>query len=288
MAQTIYASSTFTSGGVVNGQQVSVPVKVLPVDTAEAQALGAEKLKPEKSLNYSLGFTYEPTQNYRLTTDLYQIGIRDRIVSTSLLGGPAVSQILVANGLSPGLYAQYYTNAVDTRTRGIDIINEYRQQLDQYGQVRWSLAYNWNQTRIEKLQDTPPALASLGSNYQIFDRRLQKDLTVATPQSKLILAANWKVTAYTLNLALTRFGSYTEGDNNPINDRKFSAKWISDVDAAYDISKHFTVALGANNLFNVYPDKKGIKDWGGAYEYGQFSPFGFGGAYYYTRLAYNF
>ncbi|MGF6097808.1 TonB-dependent receptor plug domain-containing protein [Pseudomonas sp. 18175] len=288
LAQTIYASSTFTSGGVVNGQQVSVPVKVLPVDTAEAQALGAEKLKPEKSLNYSFGFTYEPTQNYRLTTDLYQIGIRDRIVSTSLLGGPAVSQILVANGLSPGLYAQYYTNAVDTRTRGIDIINEYRQQLDQYGQVRWSLAYNWNQTKIEKLQDTPPALASLGSNYQIFDRRLQKDLTVATPQSKLILAANWKVSAYTLNLALTRFGSYIEGDNNPVNDRKFSAKWISDLDAAYDINKHFTVALGANNLFNVYPDKKGIKDWAGAYEYGQFSPFGFGGAYYYTRLAYNF
>ncbi|MCF5723952.1 TonB-dependent receptor plug domain-containing protein [Pseudomonas syringae] len=288
LAQTIYASSTFTSGGVVNGQQVSVPVKVLPVDTAEAQALGAEKLKPEKSLNYSFGFTYEPTQNYRLTTDLYQIGIRDRIVSTSLLGGPAVSQILVANGLSPGLYAQYYTNAVDTRTRGVDIINEYRQQLEQYGQVRWSLAYNWNQTKIEKLQDTPPALASLGSNYQIFDRRLQKDLTVATPQSKLILAANWKVSAYTLNLALTRFGSYTEGDNNPVNDRKFSAKWISDLDAAYDINQHFTVALGANNLFNVYPDKKGIKDWAGGYEYGQFSPFGFGGAYYYTRLAYNF
>ncbi|MGY2141036.1 TonB-dependent receptor domain-containing protein, partial [Pseudomonas reactans] len=55
LAQTIYASSTFTSGGVVNGQQVSVPVKVLPVDTPEAQALGAEKLKPEKSLNYSFG-----------------------------------------------------------------------------------------------------------------------------------------------------------------------------------------------------------------------------------------
>ncbi|WP_458729724.1 TonB-dependent receptor plug domain-containing protein [Pseudomonas brenneri] len=224
LAQTIYASSTFTSGGVVNGEQVSVPVKVLPVDTPEAQALGAEKLKPEKSLNYSFGFTYEPTQNYRLTTDLYQIGIRDRIVSTSLLGGPAVSQILAANGLSPGLYAQYYTNAVDTRTRGVDIINEYRQQLEQYGQIRWSAAYNWNQTKIEKLQDTPAKLASLGSGYQLFDRRLQKDLTVATPQSKLILAANWKVSAYTLNLALTRFGSYTEGDNNPVNDRKFSAK----------------------------------------------------------------
>ncbi len=113
---------------------------------------------------------------------------------------------------------------MDTRTRGVDIINEYRQQLEQYGQIRWSAAYNWNQTKIEKLQDTPAKLASLGSGYQLFDRRLQKDLTVATPQSKLILAANWKVSAYTLNLALTRFGSYTEGDNNPVNDRKFSAK----------------------------------------------------------------
>ncbi|WP_324745750.1 TonB-dependent receptor plug domain-containing protein [Pseudomonas veronii] len=286
LAQTIYASSTFTSGGVVNGQQISVPVKVLPVDTPEAQALGAEKLKPEKSLNYSFGFTYEPTQNYRLTTDLYQIDIRDRIVSTSLLGGTTVSQILAANGLSPGLFAQYYTNAVDTRTRGVDIVNEFRQQLDQYGQVRWSAAYNWNQTKIEKIQDNPSQLS--GSGLQLFDRRLQKDLTVATPQSKLILAANWKVTDYNLNLAVTRFGSYIEGDNNPVNDRKFSAKWITDLDAAYDLTKHLTVALGANNLFNVYPDKNGIQDWAGGYKYGQFSPFGFGGAYYYMRLAYNF
>lgn len=286
LAQTIYASSTFTSGGVVNGQQISVPVKVLPVDTPEAQALGAEKLKPEKSLNYSFGFTYEPTQNYRLTTDLYQIDIRDRIVSTSLLGGTTVSQILAANGLSPGLFAQYYTNAVDTRTRGVDIVNEFRQQLDQYGQVRWSAAYNWNQTKIEKIQDNPSQLS--GSGLQLFDRRLQKDLTVATPQSKLILAANWKVTDYNLNLAVTRFGSYIEGDNNPVNDRKFSAKWITDLDAAYDLTKHLTVALGANNLFNVYPDKNGIQDWAGAYKYGQFSPFGFGGSYYYTRIAYNF
>ena len=288
LAQTIYSSSTFTSGGVVNGEQISVPVKVLPVDTPEAQALGAQKLKPEKSLNYSFGFTYEPVDNYRLTTDFYQIGIRDRIVSTSLLGGTGVSQILAANGLSPALYAQYYTNAVDTRTRGVDIVNEFRQQLGKYGNVRWSAAYNWNQTKIEKLQSNPEQLSSLGSQYTLFDRRLQKDLTVATPQSKLILASNWKVSDYDVNLAVTRFGSYIEGDNNPINDRKYSAKWITDLDVAYDLTRHLTLALGANNLFNVYPDKKGIKDWGGAYEYGQFSPFGFGGSYYYTRLAYNF
>ncbi|MET0949872.1 MAG: TonB-dependent receptor [Pseudomonas sp.] len=288
LAQTIYASSTFTSAGVVNGQQVSVPVKVLPVDSAEAKALGAEQLKPEKSLNYSFGVTFEPTDNYRLTTDFYQIAIRDRIVSTSLLGGSAVSQILAANGLSPSLYAQYYTNAVDTRTRGVDVVNEFRQNLGQYGLVRWSAAYNWNQTKIEKLQANPAALTGLGSQYQLFDRRLQKDLTVATPQSKLILASNWKVDDYDLNLAVTRFGSYTEGDNNPVNDRTYSAKWITDLDVAYAMSKSLTLALGANNLFNVYPDKKGISDWGGAYKYGQFSPFGFGGSYYYTRLAYNF
>jgi len=288
LAQTIYASSTFTSAGVVNGQQVSVPVKVLPVDSAEAKALGAEQLKPEKSLNYSFGVTFEPTDNYRLTTDFYQIAIRDRIVSTSLLGGSAVSQILAANGLSPSLYAQYYTNAVDTRTRGVDVVNEFRQNLGQYGLVRWSAAYNWNQTKIEKLQANPTALTGLGSQYQLFDRRLQKDLTVATPQSKLILASNWKVDDYDLNLAVTRFGSYTEGDNNPVNDRTYSAKWITDLDVAYAMSKSLTLALGANNLFNVYPDKKGISDWGGAYKYGQFSPFGFGGSYYYTRLAYNF
>ena len=93
---------------------------------------------------------------------------------------------------------------------------------------------------------------------------------------------------WTLNLTLTRYGEYTEGSNIPANDRTYSAKWITDIDVAYDVTQNLTVALGANNLFDEYPDSIGIVPWAGTYEYGMFSPYGLGGGYYYGRVSLAF
>ncbi|AZC16855.1 TonB-dependent siderophore receptor [Pseudomonas sp. CMR5c] len=288
LAQSVFSTtSTVTQFGAA-GTTTSVRTKQMRPDSPEAIALGAKDLEPETSRNYSLGFTAEPTERLRLTADFYLIDIDKRILQTGILKGPAVSQILVENGLSPNLAGQYYTNAADTRTKGVDVVADYSQSFGEYGTAKWSIAYNHNKTTIRDLADTPAALSRLGAGYVLFDRQQQIDLTQSTPKDKWILSTNYKVGDWTTNLQLTRFGEYTEGSNIPANDRTYSAKWITDLDVAYDVTQNLTVAVGANNLFDVYPDKIGLKAWAGTYEYGMFSPYGLGGGYYYSRVSLAF
>jgi len=298
LAQTIFASSTFTSvqcpppaGVVANcipGQPyVSTPTKVLPVFSPAAIALGAQPLRPETSLNYSVGLTAEPVSQLRLTLDAYQIEIQDRIVDTGTIKGPVVGTILAANGLQSDLSISYYTNAVDTRTRGIDAVAEYSLELDDWGHLRLSAAYAWTKTTITHLKPTPTVLANLG--YGLFDRQKQADLTVAQPRDKIVLGATWVRGPLAVGLHETRYGSWTEAGAQPISDRTFSAKWIADLDVAYDIDPQTTVALGANNLFDQYPDKIGILSPDtGTGQFGNLSPFGITGGYYYGRVTRRF
>jgi iron complex outermembrane receptor protein len=68
---------------------------------------------------------------------------------------------------------------------------------------------------------------------------------------------------------------------------KFSPKGIADLDVAYDVTDNVSVALGAYNLFNVYPDKKAPIAFDGSGAYGSFAPFGLSGGFYYARLGVN-
>lgn len=294
VAQTVF-SSTNTATTFENGQQVRNITKQLRVDSPEAKALGATTLKPETSVNYSVGFTAKPAKNINVSIDVYQIDIDDRIVKTGLLRGKEIEKILQANGLNSNLQAaRYYTNALDTRTRGIDVVVDYQQQLKDLnvdwlaGQIKWSLAYNHNSTDIQKIANTPAALASLGAGYSLFDSQSQLDITDATPKDKLILGANYSLNDYWLNLQLSRYGSYTEAGGKPIDDRTYSAKWITDLEVGKSFNNGVSVALGANNLFDEYPDEIGIKGWAGTYYNGMFSPYGLSGGFYYARLNYKF
>ncbi|WP_337188051.1 TonB-dependent receptor [Phenylobacterium sp.] len=298
LAQTIFASSTFTtiqcpppSGVVANcipGQPfVSTPTKVLPTFSPAAIALGAQTLKPETSLNYSVGFTAQPAPRLRLTVDAYQIDIDKRIIDTGTIRGPVVGQILADNGLPSDLSVSYYTNAVDTRTRGVDVVAEYGVGLGDYGDLRLNAAYAYTKTRITDIQATPAVLANLG--YALIDRTKQADLTVGQPRHKLSLSANWTLGPWTVVARQTRYGRYTEAGAQAVNDRTYSAKWVADLDIAYDIDDATTLAIGANNLFDEHPDKIGIVNPDtGSGQFGSFSPFGITGGHYYVRVSRQF
>lgn len=294
VAQSLF-SSTNTATTFENGQQVRNITKQLRVDSPEARALGATILKPETSTNYSLGFTARPTPKINISIDAYQIDIDDRIVKTGLLRGLSIQKILQENGLNSNLQAaRYYTNAVDTRTRGIDVVADYQQTLDDFninwlaGQLKWSLAYNHNSTDIQRIANTPDALARLGSTYKLFDSQSQLDITKATPKDKLILGANYNLNNWWVNVQLARYGEYTEAGGTPKDDRTYGPQWITDLEVGKRFDHGLSLAIGANNLFNVYPDEIGVKGWAGTYAYGMFSPYGLSGGFYYGRLNYKF
>ncbi len=302
LAQDVFGSATITglvcpASGIlqgaacVPGQFVTRPTKFLPVQSAAAQALGATTLRPEQSTNYSVGFTAEPVARLQLTVDAYQIDIAHRIVATSNLNLSGAN-LASSPGLSPlltqfpfGFVAQYFTNAVSTTTRGIDAVADYPVSLGAFGHADLSAAYTYNETRINSIEATPGQIASFG--LTLYDRQKQANLTVGTPRDKIILAANWSFGPWRANLRETRYGPWTEVNSaaDRTLDRTYGAKWI----AALEITRRFgagtELTLGAENLFDVHPDRIGVVNaQTGAGLYGNLSPFGITGGYYYARL----
>jgi iron complex outermembrane receptor protein len=289
LAQQHYAA-TSSQFRTVNGvNNLLLLIKTLPVGAPEAVALGAQPLKPEKSTNLSAGVTLQPAPGLDITIDAYQIDVDDRIAITSTLTGAAVSAILASKGLSPDLSAQYYTNAIDTRSKGVDFVATYRRDLGDWGQLRANLGYNHNTTTIRHIIPNPPQLTALGSSFVLFGRASQGFLTTSYPHSKFSLGANWAWNQLNVNLRTTRYGGFTVLADLPSQDRHFTAKWITDLEVSYKVLENVTVAAGANNLFNEYPDKNGIYNPAlGSGQYPGTSPFGFTGGSWYARVQYNF
>jgi iron complex outermembrane recepter protein len=289
LAQTAF-STTQNTVTVIGNDRVNTTSKFLPVTSLAAQALGAKPLKPEKSLNFTAGITYEKGP-LRLTIDGYQIRVDDRIVKTEFLGtaangGTAIKNILIANGINNVDSAQFFTNAIDTRTRGIDAVAEYTLRTDRLGSFRLNAAYSYNRTKILNIASNPAQLSSL--NVVLFGRQAQQDLIVATPRSKVVLTNDWSLGRIHALARLTRYGSYVEASNVASGDRTFGAKWVTDLDLGYDVNDHVTLSVGANNLFDVYPQKNGIVAYDGSGAYGNFAPFGLSGGSYYGRVSVTF
>lgn len=295
LAQQGFSTSQNTSI-IIDGDRVPQLVKFLAPNDPIAGFLGAKPLKPEKSLNFTAGLTFE-SGPFRFTVDGYQIDIDDRIVKTEVLNSaearailtsPEVVAILAARGV-PGISSgQFFINGVDTRTRGVDLVGEYTLQTGSLGTFRFNTAYSYNKTKILSVAENPANL----SNTILFGRQARADLVKATPRDKLVLNTDWTLGAFRSALRITRFGKYTEtsaSQTSTVDDRTFGAKWIADIDVAADVGKNLTVAVGANNLFDVYPDAIGVVQANtGAGQYGNFAPFGLSGGFYYGRVSVRF
>jgi iron complex outermembrane receptor protein len=296
--------STTQNTTIVNpttGQVTLAQVKFLPVGNPAAIALGATPLRPETSLNYTAGITFEPSRRFRVTLDAYQIDISNRIVKSSPAINAGAATILAGLGF-PGLSsAQFFTNGVNTRTQGLDAVAEYQQSLGPYGSVNWSVTYSENHTVITQIN----------ANAQNFNAISQRQLTEQTPRDRLSLGADWTRGKWHVHALETRYGDYKEPVNTTV-DAPFGAKWIADLEISYAVRPNLTLAVGANNLFNTYPDRQpaailalettdtvlthapgyslaayGLPTSGGSL-YGVDSPFGLNGGFYYARVGVKF
>ncbi|NWB28195.1 TonB-dependent receptor plug domain-containing protein [Pseudomonas gingeri] len=256
-----------------------------------ARLLGAEDLKAEKSRNYSLGLVLEPTDNLTVTADVYRIDIRDRIsLSSNLVLNNAAINYLQANGVGNINYttARYFTNATNTSTNGIDLVANYRYQLD--NGVRWNstLGYNYNHTKVTDVKDNPAILNQLGVNLVRVDRREKLGLLGdTTPQHKLTLGNDLSFGNWVLHSNLVRYGEFTSYQADAINDQTFKAAWLLDLAADYKL-KQWTFTLGGDNVTDKYPEKlSAYANSGGNLAYSTYSPYGYSGAFYYGKVTYN-
>lgn len=285
LAQSAFAQ-TSNQYNTVNGVQTFITAKSVRPDTLIGDALGAKPLKPEKSFNLSGGVTFRVGSRLNLSVDGYYIKLDDRIAQTGFLTGSGVSAILVANGFSPDYSVRYFANAIDTKTRGVEAVFSYTQPLGEDKSLRLTAGYNYNDTKITKIAANPAQLSAL--NLTLFDRQAQGYIAGNLPKTKLILGQDLTLGNLRLNLRETRYDKVAFLGTVAANDQFYGAKWIADIDLAYQITPNFNIAVGANNFFDTYPDKNTLPDTNGFPPYPAQSPFGFYGGYYYGRVSFSF
>ncbi|MCU0424360.1 MAG: TonB-dependent receptor [Candidatus Kapabacteria bacterium] len=256
-------------------------IATFPVSSPAAKVLGAQPLKPERSLNISGGITLDIIDNFSFTADYYYIGITDRIVLTGNFTVAGVRNLLAMNGLQGIGGGRFFTNAVDTRTNGIDIIARYGVTLPETaGQLRFTLGMNFTRNEVTRVSPVPRELSSVYSATDpvptLFDRVELTRMEFGQPQSNIQFTINYdnkNWNNFSIMLRNIRFGEVRSADIPPatttdrtvtpavvtpvppeVFDQTFSAKIITDIDISIDIVKGIRFGVGANNLLDVYPD----------------------------------
>jgi iron complex outermembrane receptor protein len=287
----------------------------LPPNSPAAALVGVSGLDPEKSRNYSVGFVVKPGAGITATLDIYQISIKDRVVGSATLFGsggtvnlPAVRAAILASGsvLDPTVTQtgiNIFTNGLDTRTRGADLVVTTRTDLDDWGSIQWSLTGNWSDTKVTKFAKPPVQL----QGASLFDRTSVGFLETSTPEYRAVLGALWTWDKLSVNVKESLYGPASILNNRlgcplelPASNcfkLNIGTTFITDLEVSYKVLESVKLTIGANNLFNKYPDKLNeayrntflaANANGYVTQYPTFSAFGINGGYYYSKIAITF
>lgn len=287
-----YYSAVSTQFITVAGVNQQREVTTVRNDAEITARLGIPELKPETSLSYSVGITSNINNKLLITVDAYQIDIKDRIVVSGRFSStiPQLAEYFKGTDVTE---AQFFTNAIDTKTQGIDVIMTYKNKFENNNNLTLNFAANFNETVIAAGASgvrTPSQLNGLGET--LMNREERGRIEVNQPKSKIVLSSIYQIKKFNIKLQSTRFGEIsTIAPIDPLQDQTFAAKWLSDVSVGYKINKSILLSVGANNVFDVYPDKVAdprlTND--GTVIYSRFATqFGFNGAYYFANLNLTF
>jgi iron complex outermembrane recepter protein len=258
-------------------------------DSEVAKQLGIPKLKEETSTNYSFGIVYSPLKKLHFTVDAYQIKIDNRIILTGNLGNdaygdpvPALQAIFETYGAQTG---RFFTNAINTTTKGIDFVADYDLNLGA-GNLNISLLYNYNKNKVDNTLNSIPA-AFVGQEDVYFGPQERSLIETNTPLHKGTLALNYGFNKFNFLLRNTYFGEVTRNGFPFGIEQKHNGKVVTDLSVAYKATPKIQFIIGANNLFDVFPDKQVYENsYFGVFKYAPVQ-MGTTGAYYFGRISYS-
>ncbi|MCH8488667.1 MAG: TonB-dependent receptor [Oceanicaulis sp.] len=275
--------SHFTSTATVFTGGVPDETGTFPVGSPTAIALGASPLEPETSVNYSLGAVFA-TGGFSLTIDAYRIEIDDRILLSENLDG--VSRADIGALLPAGITrARFFLNAADSVVEGVDIVASYAWTTEQLGDFDATFGYNYNTVSLSNIQSTG-VLSALTPPPTIFGRQSTLRLEEGTPKDKFIFGLDWSRDRLGGFARATRFGETLSPGGTAASDVQLSAQWVVDLEGNFDLTDRVNFALGANNVFDTYPENvpNGL-NFNGILAFSSFSPAGFNGRYIYGRVS---
>ena len=276
---------TTTSTNFING--VPFDITTFRVDDPIARALGAEDLDAEKSINYALGGVLQ-FGAFNLTVDAYRIDVEDRIVLSENLTATNVQNFLISQGFIGSGGGRFFINGVDTETTGIDIIANYAFPETAIGSFTATAGANFNKTDVTKVPAIP-VLSSLTPPPVLFARTNVLTLEDGAPKDKFTGQLNWEYGPFEGTLRAVRYGEVLVPSNTPALDYTLSPKTLIDLEARYTWAEKVTLAVGADNILDEYPDAAplGLNSTGNT-PFSTYSPFGYSGRFVYAKATYNF
>lgn len=279
-----YFSSTATN--FING--VPFDVRTFPVNDPIARVLGSKDLKPEKSQNISAGFAAQPSKNLSFTVDYYQIVIKDRIVFSDNFIGAQVNALLASKGLTGVSGGRYFTNAIDTKTHGIDVVANFGLDLKSAGMLRLTGGYNGTSNEVTRVSATPPELST--QSEALFGRVERGRIEVGQPKNNILTSADWSRKSWSALFRAQRFGQVisrgTAADGSL--DNTYQPTWITDISVSWQTPWKVKWTVGADNVLDKYPTQNRVNtDNSGIFPYSGLTPFGFNGRFIYTRVSHT-
>ena len=264
----------------VGGDQVQVGT--YPVTSSIAQFYGASSLRPERSTNFGAGIVLQPSDSLNFTIDVYSVKVKNRIgisqnfnvTAANIAALPALAAVGVGGAVN------YFTNAFDTRTRGVDLVGTWRGEVVG-GKTTATLAYSYNKSVVTRRD---PAIIS---------DALVTNIGNLAPNHRANLTVNWANNGWAVTVREAYYGAWREEVGYP--GQRFGAKFTTDIDVSYTFADHYTLSVGAINAFSAYPDRVANSPDNRIFQLtnsladGQIypnvgGPFGFNGGFYYARL----
>ncbi|WP_078797766.1 TonB-dependent receptor plug domain-containing protein [Elizabethkingia miricola] len=293
----IYYNTTSTL--FTNGQLLEVGT--FSNDSQIAGLLQIPKLKQETSQSVSAGFTYKiPALNLNITADGYWIKVKNRIVLTGQFARPTGDYNLMtpsqqklwdAFNESGVNAAQFFANAIDTETRGVDVVISHNYKTPGFS-LKNDFAINLNKTKRVGNIHSSDLLRDAGLEGTYFSENSRIYLEEAVPRVKASLAHTLQFGKLDVYVRNTYYGKVTGADIivQPDTHQIMSDRVITDLSVAYGFSKNISLTLGANNVFDVYPSRNlPVSSNNDQFVYTRStSQFGMNGRYVFTRLNFNF
>ncbi|SEW25234.1 TonB-dependent receptor plug domain-containing protein [Chitinophaga arvensicola] len=255
--------------------------------SAVAKALGIPKLKQETSVNYSLGFTAQAARNFSISVDGYLTQIKNRIVLTGSFGFDAngnpveaIQKIINPLGASS---ARFFSNGIDTRTAGIDVVADYNLRSGPHG-FNASLGFNYNKNTITGDLHIPAGLK--GQEQIFFSPNDSILITEGTPRVKANLSLTYSYKKFSVLLRNVYFGEVSR-NSFPFGEvQVHKGKVVTDLSFSYNLQP-FTFTVGANNILDVFPDEQVYgNSYFGVFKYASVQ-MGTLGSFYFARVAVN-
>ena len=275
------------TGGLSNSG--TVPSTSLP-----AALRGGEDLQPEEAVNFSAGLVVDRGE-FTLTADVFNIDVDDRLAVSEtfrqcalILEPNCVTDAEIEQLLSGGFVEarnlknfRFFVNDFATQTQGLDVVGTWTPP-ELGGDTSFSLVFNY--TKTEVTDHNPDTVGP----FRI--ATIEKGL----PEFRWNLAMNHGADRWNLMARVNYFDGWWDsedaqnllGRNNAPMYSDYNGEFLLDVELGFPLPNNTSIAVGVQNLLNTYPEENPGGADGVGNRYGQFSPFGFNGSYYYVRFNY--